>query len=70
MNSIHSNFRPLCYNHCKTGLDAKKTCLQRFASNKGADQPAHARSLISAVVIRLMKSIISKLATSEISFFF
>ena len=41
-----------------------------FASNKGADQPAHARSLISAFVVRLMERIISKLATSDIYFFF
>ena len=38
-----------------------------FANNKGADQPAHPHSLISTFVIRLLKSIISKLATSEIS---
>ena len=31
------------------------------------DQPAHPRSLISAFVIRFFKSIISKLATGEIS---
>ena len=36
---------------------------------KGADQPAHPRSLISAFVIRSLKSIISKLATSEILLF-
>ena len=38
-----------------------------FGNNKGADQPAHSHSLISAFVIRLLKSIISRLATSEIS---
>ena len=47
----------------------KKTCLRRFANNKGADQPAHPRSLISAFVIPLLESIISRLATSEISVF-
>ena len=36
-----------------------------FANNKGADQPMH--SLISAFVIRLLESIISKFATSEFS---
>ena len=36
---------------------------------KGADQPAHPRSLISSFVIRSLESIISKLATSEISLF-
>ena len=35
------------------------------ANNKGADQPAHMRSLISALVIRLLESIIYKLARSE-----
>ena len=38
-----------------------------FANNKGADQPAHPRSLISAFVICLLESIIYKLATSKIS---
>ena len=40
------------------------------ANNKGADQPAHPRSLISALVIRFLESIISKLATGEISIFY
>ena len=35
----------------------------------GADQPAHPRSLISASVIRLLESIISRLATSKIPIF-
>ena len=47
----------------------EKTCLRRFANNTGADQPAHSRSLISAYVIRVLESTISKLATSEISAF-
>ena len=38
-----------------------------YANNKGADQPAHPRSLTSAFVIRLVESILSNLATSEIS---
>ena len=41
----------------------------KFANNTGADQPAHARSPISAFGIRLLESIISRLATSEISIF-
>ena len=44
-------------------------CLRGFSNNNGADQPAHPRSLISAFVIRLFESIISKLATSKISIF-
>ena len=34
-----------------------------FVSNKGTDQPAHAPSLISPFVIRLLESTISKLAS-------
>ena len=40
-----------------------------FATNTGADQPTHPRSLISAFVIRLLETIISKLAPREISIF-
>ena len=47
------------------GPRREKTCLRGFTNNKGADQPAHPRSLISAFVIRFLESIISKLATSE-----
>ena len=48
----------------------EKTCLLGFANNKGADQPAHTHSLISAFVIRFLESTISKLAKSEISIFY
>ena len=41
-----------------------------FANNKGADQPAHSRSLISAFVIRFLESIIYRLATNKISVFY
>ena len=34
-------------------------CLMLYANNKGADQPAHPRSLISAFVVRCLDSIIS-----------
>ena len=51
------------------GLRREKPCLQGFANNTGADQPAHPRSLISAFVIRFVESIICKLATGEISIF-
>ena len=43
--------------------------LQGFANNKGADQPAHPHSLISALVISCLESVISRLATSEITVF-
>ena len=45
----------------------EKTCLRVVANNKNADQPTHPRSLISVFVIRLLESIISRLATIEIS---
>ena len=51
------------------GSRREKTCLRKVANNKCADQPAHPRSLISAFVIRLLESIISRLATSKISIF-
>ena len=44
------------------GLKARKPVY-----NKGADQPAHLHSVISAFVIGLLESTIPKLATSEIS---
>ena len=47
----------------------EKTCLQEFANNTGADQPAHTRSLLSAFVIRFLESIMGRLATDEISIF-
>ena len=47
----------------------EKTCLRWFTNNTGADQPAHPRSLISTFIIRLMESILSGLATNEISIF-
>ena len=53
----------------KHGPGREKTCLRVFANNIGADQPAHMRSLISAFVIRLLQSMISRLALSEISIF-
>ena len=59
----------VCPCHTLAGPGREKTCLQGFATNKGADQPAHPLSLISAFVIRLLESVISKLATSEISIF-
>ena len=48
------------------GHQREKSGLRGFANNKGADQPAHPRSLISAFVIRCLESIICKLATREV----
>ena len=52
------------------GLDVRKPVFGGggVANNKGADQPVHTRSLISAYVFRLVESIISRLATNEIQF--
>ena len=51
------------------GRDARKPVFGGgFAKNKDADQPAHLHSLISAFVIPILESIISRLATSEILF--
>ena len=47
----------------------KWDCLRCFANNTGVDQPAHPRRPISAFVIHLSKSFISRLATIEISIF-
>ena len=47
-----------------------KTCLRRFANNKGADEPAHPHSLISTFVIGLLESFISRHALSVISIFY
>ena len=38
-----------------------------YANNKGADQPAHPRSLISTFIVRCLDSIISLLDIAEIS---
>ena len=51
------------------GLQCEKTCLRGFGNNKGADQPAHLRSLVSAFVICLLETFIPKIAPSEISLF-
>ena len=44
-------------------------CLMPYANNKGADQPAHPRSLISTFVVRCLDSMICILAISKISRF-
>ena len=49
------------------GPQHEKTYPRGYANNKGADQPAHPRSLISAFVIPFVESFICKLATCEIS---
>ena len=45
----------------------EKMCLMSYANNKGADQPAHPRSPISAFVVHCLDSIISVDPIAEIS---
>ena len=40
-----------------------KTCLMPYANNKGADQPAHPRSLISTFVVRCLDSVMPNFKT-------
>ena len=37
-----------------------------YANNKGADQPAHPRSLISAFVVRFLDSVMSLVSVTKI----
>ena len=46
-----------------------KMFLMPYANNKGADQPAHPRSLISTFVVRCLDSRICILAISKVSRF-
>ena len=72
-NSYPADVQLLCatvnLQHKVFGSRHEKICLRWFASNKGADQPAHPRRLISTFAFRFLESIISKLATGEISIF-
>ena len=45
----------------------EKTCFLPYANNKGADQPAHSRNLISTFVVRYVDSMIPLVSISEIS---
>ena len=51
------------------GPRCEKTSLRGFANNKGADQPEHMRSLISAFFVHLTESIRSRHSTRKISMF-
>ena len=44
----------------------EKTCLIPYANNKGADQPAHPRSLFGVLDVRCLESIVSLDAIAEI----
>ena len=45
----------------------EKICLMSYANNKGADQPAHPISLISAFVVRCLDSITFLVSVTNIS---
>ena len=51
------------------GFFHENMCLMLYANNKGADQTAHQRSLISAFVVCSWDSIICLVSRSEISRF-
>ena len=51
------------------GQGHAKMCLMPYANNKGADQPAHPRSLISTFVVRCLDSMICILALAKVSRF-
>ena len=46
-----------------------KMCLMPYATNKGADQPLHPHSLISAFLVHCLDSMICILAISKVSRF-
>ena len=59
VNSEHAHSlqgKLVLFAYTQYGPWCEKTCLQRFANNNGADQPAHPCSLISTFVIRLLQS--------------
>ena len=45
----------------------EKTCLMSYANSKGADQPAHPCSLISAFVLCYLDSVMSLVSVTKIS---
>ena len=46
-----------------------RKCAMSYANNKGAEQPAHPRSLISVFIVRCLDSIISLDSIAEMSRF-
>ena len=44
----------------------EKTCLVSYANNKGADQLAHPRSLISAFIVRCLDSVMFLVSVTKI----
>ena len=67
MNTNNTRFYgELKKHHLTYGPGHAKTCLIPYANNKGADQPAHSRSLISTFVVRCLDSMICILAISKV----
>ena len=56
-----------CKEENPSGPGHAKMCLIPYANNKGADQPAHPRSLIRTFVVHCLDSIMSLVSISEIS---
>ena len=52
---------------CEPGHE--KMCLMPYANNKGEDQPAHPRSLVSAFVVRCSDRMVPLVCISKISKF-
>ena len=42
-------------------------CIMSYANNKGADQPAHPRSLISTFIVHCLDSVMSLVSVTKIS---
>ena len=61
----------ITFHHLATlnGPGHAKMRLMPYANNKGTDQPAHSRSLISTFVVRCLDSMIYILALSKVSRF-
>ena len=51
----------------RNGPGQEKTCFMSYANKKGADQPAHPRSLISAFAFRCLDSVMSLVSVTKIS---
>ena len=62
-----SKFSQKSFHYLLATAQENLTLLQ--VTNKVADQPAHPRSLISAIAIRLLESMIAKVATCKLSIF-
>ena len=59
----------MCYLSVLQYISRREKHILVHANNKGADQPAHLRSMISGLVLRSLEMIIDKFATCNISIF-